>query len=131
MLVLQFGFDGMADNPYLPANHTARSVVYTGTQDNDTTRGWYDSLDESARQLVRATIENADDMPDALLRAAYASPAQLAIMPMQDLLGLGAEARMNVPGTATGNWEWRFEWDEVPADFADRFCALASASDRC
>jgi len=131
MLVLQFGFDGMADNPYLPANHTARSVVYTGTHDNDTTRGWYDSLDESARQLVRATIENADDMPDALLRAAYASPAQLAIMPMQDLLGLGAEARMNVPGTATGNWEWRFEWDEVPADFADRFCALASASDRC
>jgi 4-alpha-glucanotransferase len=131
MLVLQFGFDGTADNPYLPANHSARSVVYTGTHDNDTTRGWFDSLDEPARQAVRTHIENADDMPDALIRTAYASPAQLAVMPMQDLLGLGTEARLNVPGTASGNWEWRFDWAEVPADFAERFGALASASDRC
>jgi len=130
MLVLQFGFDGMADNPYLPANHSPRSVVYTGTHDNDTTRGWYDSLDESTRAIVRANVDNADAMPDALIRAAYASPAQLAVMPMQDLLGLGSEARMNVPGTESGNWEWRFDWAEVPEDFADRYGALASASDR-
>lgn len=130
MLVLQFAFDGMPDNPYLPGNHTEESVVYTGTHDNDTTLGWYRTVDEATRATLHATLDDADDMPDALIRAAYASPANLAVVPMQDLLALGTEARMNVPGTTEGNWQWRFDWSDVPADFADKFAALAATHRR-
>jgi len=124
MLVLQFAFDGMPDNPYLPANHTERSVVYTGTHDNDTTVGWYRSLDDATGAVLRATLDDADDMPAALIRAAFKSSAMLAVVPMQDLLELGSEARMNVPGTDNGNWSWRFEWSQIPAGFAERNRAL-------
>jgi 4-alpha-glucanotransferase len=130
MVVLQFGFDGMADNPYLPENHVERSVVYTGTHDNDTTVGWFAGLDERDRAVLADKLADAEDMPAALIRAAYASPARLAVIPMQDLLGLGTEARMNVPGTENGNWQWRFEWPDVPADFAERCSELANAFDR-
>jgi len=121
MLVLQFAFDGMRDNPYRPENHVEHAVVYTGTHDNDTTVGWYESLDEGMRDNVRASLGADSPMPDALISAALASPAQLAVVPMQDLLGLGADSRMNIPGTAEGNWRWRFDWDDVPADFAARW----------
>ena len=69
-------------------------------------------------------------MPGALIRAAYASPARLAMLPLQDLLGLGSEARMNTPGTTIGNWTWRFEWEQVEADLADRCHRLAVMSGR-
>lgn len=130
MLVLQFGFDGRTDNPYLPANHVERAVAYTGTHDNDTTLGWYRTLDEGSREILRASIGNADAMPAALVRSAYESPARLAVIPMQDLLGLGTEARMNVPGTDAGNWSWQFDWDDVPDDFAQRYRALATTHQR-
>jgi 4-alpha-glucanotransferase len=126
MLVLQFGFDGMPDNPYLPENHVENAVVYSGTHDNDTTVGWFASLDDRTRAVLSERLENAHDMPAALIRAAYASPARLAVLPMQDLLSLGTEARMNVPGTENGNWRWRFEWADVPGDFAERFGELAA-----
>ena len=88
MLVLQFAFDGSPQNPYLPANHVANAVVYTGTHDNDTTMGWYSSLDAGTRARVDACLASTPgDMPGSLIRAAYASPAQLAVLPMQDLLG--------------------------------------------
>jgi len=130
MLVLQFGFDGMPDNPYLPENQVENAVVYSGTHDNDTTVGWFASLDDRTREVLSERLENAHDMPAALIRAAYASPARLTVLPMQDLLSLGTEARMNVPGTENGNWQWRFEWADVPGDFAERFGELAAEHGR-
>ena len=109
--VLQFAFDGHADNPHLPDNHVPSSVVYTGTHDNPTTRGWYEDLPDTERgnlwrYLKRGEGTSADAAP-ALLRLAWSSVAALAIAPLQDVLNLGKDARMNQPGTAAGNWRWR------------------------
>jgi 4-alpha-glucanotransferase len=129
MLVLQFAFDGSANNPYLPANHRFDAVVYTGTHDNDTSLGWYQSLDDGTRANVDEVLGDGD-MPAAIIQAALASPANLAIVPMQDLLGLGSEARLNVPGTPTGNWTWRFGWQDVAADFVGRYHRLVMQQER-
>ena len=109
--VLQFAFDGHADNPYLPDNYVPNTVVYTGTHDNSTTRGWYEDLPEAERHnlwryVKRAGGTSADASP-ALLRLAWSSVAALAIAPLQDVLNLGKEARMNRPGSAEDNWRWR------------------------
>jgi 4-alpha-glucanotransferase len=109
--VLQFAFDGRPDNPYLPHNFVANTVVYTGTHDNATTRQWYEELPDYQRQnfwsyLKRVPGQSAEAAP-ALMRLAWSSPAALAIAPLQDLLNLAGEARMNVPGRADGNWRWR------------------------
>jgi 4-alpha-glucanotransferase len=109
--VLQFAFDGHADNPYLPHNFVHNTVVYTGTHDNDTTRGWYEALADWQRQnlwnyLGRPGGEAQEAAWD-LIRLAWSSPAALAIAPLQDVLNLGRDARMNVPGRADGNWRWR------------------------
>ncbi len=109
--VLQFAFDGHSDNPYLPHNFVPNTVVYTGTHDNAPTRGWYEELPDYQRQnfwsyLKRAPGGNAETAP-ALIDLAWSSQAALAIAPLQDLLNLGSESRMNVPGRADGNWSWR------------------------
>ena len=117
MAVLQFAFDGLPDNPHVPARHRRNEVVYTGTHDNDTTVGWYSSLDPATRSRAVAGLRG-QRMPDDLIELAYASPAQLAVIPMQDLMGLGSEARMNSPGTTEGNWQWRFAWDELDPEAA-------------
>lgn len=109
--VLQFAFDGHADNPYLPHNFVHNTVVYTGTHDNDTTRGWYEALADWQRQnlwnyLGRPGGEAQEAAWD-LIRLAWSSPAALAIAPLQDVLNLGSDARINVPGRADGNWRWR------------------------
>lgn len=108
MKILQFAFGGDNNNPYLPGNFGEDAVVYTGTHDNDTTIGWFDSADQAVRrhalQLLDAT---AEDMPWALIACALASPAMLAVIPMQDLLELGSEAKFNTPGTLDNNWSWR------------------------
>jgi 4-alpha-glucanotransferase len=109
--VLQFAFDGHSDNPYLPHNFVSNTVAYTGTHDNAPTREWYEESPEYQRQnlwsyLKRAPGGNADAAP-ALVQMAWSSIAALAIAPLQDLLNLGAETRMNVPGRASGNWRWR------------------------
>jgi len=130
MLVLQFAFDGSPDNPYLPGNHVKDAVIYTGTHDNDTTLGWYRSLPDDARAFVDAQLGGECDMPDALIRQAYLSPARLAVLPMQDLLRLGQEARMNTPGTTQGNWAWRFQWEQVDESFVARCRDWATAGDR-
>jgi 4-alpha-glucanotransferase len=120
MAVLQFAFDGGADNPYLPHNLSSDTVIYTGTHDNDTTRSWFEQL--SAQQQLRVVDYLGylhEPMPWPLIRAALMSVANLAVIPMQDLLGLGAGHRMNTPGTSSErNWCWRFSWDEVAADLA-------------
>ena len=108
MRVLQFAFDGMPGNPHLPHNIDRDAVAYTGTHDNDTTLGWYRALDDVARQRVDFLLRSdLVPMPEALLRAALASVASLAVIPIQDLLGLGSEARFNTPGTVAGNWRWK------------------------
>jgi len=120
--VLQFAFDGNADNPYLPHNFVPNTVAYTGTHDNATTRQWYEELADYQRQnlwnyLKRSLEESAEAAP-TLMRLAWSSVAALTIAPLQDVLSLGREARMNVPGRAGGNWSWRFSEDMLsPASF--------------
>jgi 4-alpha-glucanotransferase len=116
--ILQFAFDGHADNPYLPHNYGSNAVVYTGTHDNNTTRGWIDELTDSQREVVWRYLKRRageSEATRALLRLAWSSPAALAITPLQDLLNLGTEARMNVPGRAAGNWAWRCTGDILSA----------------
>jgi len=121
MLILQFAFDGSAENPYLPHNHEALEVVYTGTHDNNTTLGWYQSLSQDTVSNINAYFgDPGDPMPDFLVKTALASVARLAVVPMQDLLGLGEGHRMNTPGTAEGNWHWQFHWDQVQPGRADQ-----------
>lgn len=125
MKILHFAFDSDSDNPYLPHNHRRRAIVYTGTHDNNTTVGWHDALEPWVRERVRDYLGQPEEpMPWPLIRAALASVADLAVVPMQDLLELDAEHRMNVPGVAEGNWGWRFEWEEVGEDLAGRMAHL-------
>jgi 4-alpha-glucanotransferase len=109
--VLQFAFDGSPNNPYLPENYTPNTVVYTGTHDNPPSREWYEQLPEAQRQnlwnYLKTSAVATRDAPWSLIRLAWSSMAALAIAPLQDLLNLGAESRMNVPGRAAGNWAWR------------------------
>lgn len=119
MKILQFAFGDNDDNPYLPQHIEENSVVYTGTHDNDTTLGWYDSLDEQQREHVWAYLRAAHtedyipDMPNDLVAMALETHAKLAIIPMQDILALDGTHRMNTPGTSTGNWHWRFNWQQL------------------
>jgi 4-alpha-glucanotransferase len=109
MAVLQFAFDSDAKNPYLPHNLSRNMVVYTGTHDNDTTVGWFWSLSEAHRERVRTyTCADGRDIAWDLIRMAWASVANLAIVPLQDILMLDGTARMNRPGVPSGNWRWRF-----------------------
>ncbi len=121
MLVLQFAFDGGPDNPYLPHNHSADRVVYTGTHDNDTTLSWFESLADEQKGHVYDYLGHPQEaMPWALMRCAFASVATVAIVPMQDVLGLGQGHRMNTPGTTEGNWHWRFAWEQLQPGHGDR-----------
>ena len=118
MSILQFAFDQFEDNPHKPANIGPDRVVYTGTHDNDTTLGWFRSLDDSMKQWVRHDM-GADDekeVVDTMIQTAMNTKGVMAIVPMQDFLGLGSEARMNVPGTIDGNWRWAFSWEQVSSD---------------
>jgi 4-alpha-glucanotransferase len=125
MKVLHFAFSGESANPYLPFRHDRDSLVYTGTHDNDTTLGWYDSLDEYTRGYVDEYLGvSQEPMPWPLIRCALASRSHLAILPMQDILGLDSGHRMNVPGTTEGNWGWRFSWDQVHPDLPARLCRI-------
>ena len=109
--VLQFAFDGQSDNPYLPHNFVPNTVVYSGTHDNAPTRQWYEELPEYQRQnmwnYLKRVPGEASEAARALMSLAWSSIAALAIAPLQDVLNLGAESRMNVPGRASGNWRWR------------------------
>jgi len=111
MRVLQFAFDGHSDNPHLPHNYVPNSVVYTGTHDNPTTRGWFEDLPDDERRNLWQYLERPAggtcEAAPALMALAWSSAAALAMAPLQDLLNLGGEARMNVPGRTDGNWRWR------------------------
>ena len=132
--VLQFAFDGHSDNPYLPHNYVPNTVVYTGTHDNATTRGWYEDLPDAERSnlwryLKREGGSSADVSP-ALLHLAWSSVAALAIAPLQDVLNLGKSARMNQPGSAEGNWRWRSTDEMMSASGFESLRDLTRASAR-
>jgi 4-alpha-glucanotransferase len=133
MVVLQFGFDDPSSTHH-PDNHEEHSVVYTGTHDHDTANGWWESLPDATRAraheaFVRAGVE-ADDPWWSLIRLAHASPAAMAMVQLQDVLGLGSEARMNVPGTATGSWRWKLEPGALTEELAARLRASTDEAGR-
>jgi 4-alpha-glucanotransferase len=131
MKVLQFAFDGDPANPHLPAHHEPRSVVYTGTHDNDTTLGWWRSLGDETRALVRSALPDPhEELPWALVRLAFGSRAHLAVVPAQDLLGLGSEARMNTPGVSAGNWSWQMSPHALDDELGARVADLVRGSGR-
>jgi len=118
MKILQFAFDGNAANPYLPGNiQGCRWVVYTGTHDNATAQGWWQALDQDSRQRLEHELGAPVHAPSwQLLELALASPAELAVVPLQDLLELGDEARFNTPGTLGANWSWRLQGEVAALD---------------
>ena len=116
MKILQFGFSG-PDNPFLPHHFPQNCVVYTGTHDNDTSLGWYASAPEAEKDYARRYLKvDGHDFAWDLVRSAWASVAVFALAPMQDLLSLGTEARMNYPSRLGGNWEWRLQPADLNAD---------------
>jgi 4-alpha-glucanotransferase len=127
MKVLQFAFGERPENHYLPHNHTRDSVVYTGTHDNETTMGFWQGTSDHVRDHVRRYFGvNGHDVVWDLIRAALGSVSVFAIVPFQDLLSLGNEARMNVPAVASGNWGWRMRPEMLRDEVADRFRGLVS-----
>lgn len=132
MKVLQFAFSGGPDNNYLPHNYEQNCVVYTGTHDNDTTRGWYEKATEHERDFVRRYCKtDGKNIHWELIKLALQSTADMAIIPFQDVMGLGSEGRMNFPGTRESNWEWRFTWDQVIPESANWLYELTAIYGRC
>jgi len=132
MKILQFAFDTSEENNYFPHLFERNAVVYTGTHDNDTTLGWYQKAKPADRALMAEYIGKAqiDEPHWDLIRLAHASVANTSVIPLQDLLGLGSEARMNTPGTSGGNWAWRFRQDALTLDVTSRFRRLTELYDR-
>ncbi len=131
MKVLHFAFGDDADNPYLPHNYEYNCVAYTGTHDNDTTLGWFNSIDEGEREWVlRYLGRDGSDICWDMIRLALASVAKMAIFPLQDALRLGSEARMNRPGTTEGNWTWRFREEALNDGLSQGLKTLSSAYGR-
>jgi 4-alpha-glucanotransferase len=132
--VLQFAFDGSPDNPHLPTNYSTNTVVYTGTHDNNTTRGWFEALSDKERRKILSYLNRADcddgKIAWELVRMAWSSVAALAIAPFQDLLNLGSEARMNLPGSANANWCWRLTEDQLNMPVFQRLRDLTASSYR-
>jgi len=132
MRVLQFAFGSDAKNDHLPHNYTGDVTVYTGTHDNDTTAGWFAGLgDGDVREFCLNYLKSdGAEINWDLIRAALASVAGTAIIPLQDVLGLGNEARMNLPASQTGNWVWRFKQEELTEESARRLKELTGTYGR-
>lgn len=132
MKILQFAFDSDESNVYLPHNYEKNTVVYTGTHDNDTTRSWYLSLKPKARRFAKQylNIRGNKEVEWAFIRAAISSVSDMAIIPMQDYLGLGNEGRINMPSTLGNNWKWRMKKEDLTEALAERILALCRLYDR-
>lgn len=127
MKVLQFAFDSSEANDYLPYNYIKNCIVYTGTHDNDTTAGWFNHASEQDREQVLDYLDrDASGINWSFIRLAFASVAYLAIIPMQDLLGLDSNARMNIPGTTVDNWRWRSRVQDFTPELAARLAKLTA-----
>jgi 4-alpha-glucanotransferase len=132
MRVLHFAFGGDASHPFLPQNYPHRTVVYTGTHDNDTTRGWWRTLSGRERAFAAAWLDSdGNEIHWDLIHAASASVADTVVLPLQDVLGLDSDSRMNLPGKSSGYWEWRFRWAEIEPGHAERLARMAAAHGRC
>ncbi|RKX85449.1 MAG: 4-alpha-glucanotransferase [Spirochaetes bacterium] len=130
MKVLQFAFDSSEENDYLPHNYDKNCLVYTGTHDNDTTAGWYSSVDKHDRTYALSYMNlpsdaDAKEVTSAMIRTAFAAVSNLAIIPLQDILGLGSEARFNTPGTLGGNWCWRIKENSLTPEKASELRKLS------
>jgi len=136
MKVIQFGFSDKGAHTHLPQQYTPSSVAYTGTHDNDTTQGWWNTLNDGTRENVEAFLGPIQVIEDQarpvwpLIRAVAASVASLAVVPAQDLLELGSEARMNTPSVGAGNWTWRAPQGAWNPQVAARLAAIAEVTDR-
>lgn len=132
MKILQFAFDSDESNVYLPHNYEKNTVVYTGTHDNDTTRGWYLSLKLKTRRFAKKylNIRGNREVEWAFIRAAISSASDMAIIPMQDYLGLGSEGRINMPSTLGNNWKWRMQSGALCKELAERILDLCRIYDR-
>jgi 4-alpha-glucanotransferase len=134
MVVLEWAFERSAHNPHLLENHRERSVVYTATHDQDPVAGWWLKLDEEHRELVSAALRavgiSRRERHWGFIRYAFSSPARLAIVQTQDLLGLGSEARMNTPGTARGNWRWQLQAGALTPALARRLRTVTEQAER-
>ncbi len=131
MAVLQFGFGDPGAHVYLPHRLTPDRVVYTGTHDNDTTLGWWKTCTDYERRSAEAYLGRSEDgMNWAMIRAAQGSAASFSVYPLQDVLGLGSEARMNTPSKKDGNYHWRFQPGSLQANLAEKLASLAEVSDR-
>jgi 4-alpha-glucanotransferase len=127
--------DGDANHPFLPHNHVRECLAYTSTHDSDTGRGWWDAAPPATRAFAAEYLQagldgDGGDIPLGLIRAASRSVANLALFPMQDVLGLDGTHRMNLPGSASGNWDWRFRWSMIAADVAPTLARIAAATGR-
>ena len=129
MRVLQFAFSE-EDSPHAPHRHVSNAVVYTGTHDNDTARGWFSGLTASERRRLEDYVGRCEQIEWDLIRAAYTSVADRAVVPLQDVFGLGSEARMNTPATASGNWTWRARSEDFTPERAERLKRLAELTGR-
>lgn len=134
MRVLQFAFDDEPDNPFLPTNYDHNTVAYTATHDNDTTRGWYEALDEVERRAVwsslrRSALTSGEVAPE-MIRLIWSSRAAVSITPLQDVLNLGSQHRMNTPGRSEGNWLWRCEPEMMPASRIEWLRSLTEQTHR-
>ena len=126
----KFGF-AQVDSPHLPHRYELDTVVYTGTHDNDTARGWYETAPVEEQLLARSYLgEECHDISWSLIRTAYTSVAKTAIVPAQDILGLGSDARMNRPGNSHDNWSWRLPPGALTRAHAERLRRLAEISGR-
>jgi 4-alpha-glucanotransferase len=131
MRVMQFGFSSKASHNHLPHQYTPGTVAYTGTHDNDTTQGWWHTLGKGEKKAVEAYVGPVNDRPVwPLMRALFASVAELAIVPAQDYLELDSSARMNTPASSWGNWSWRAPADSFTPELAQRLAALVAITDR-
>lgn len=131
MRVLQFGFGDPGAHIYLPHRYQPNTVVYTGTHDNDTTLGWWQNCSPQERKFAAALLGNScDGINWAMVRLAQSSMANLSVVPLQDVLSLGSEARMNVPSSSGGNWSWRYQPGALEPELANKLATLALVTDR-
>ncbi|HPS72870.1 MAG TPA: 4-alpha-glucanotransferase [Bacteroidales bacterium] len=125
MKILQFAFDSGEENDYLPHNYPKNCIVYTGTHDNDTVTGWFGKARDEDRRFVMAYLHSdGQHISEDFIRAAFSSVANTAIIPMQDLLGLNTEARMNLPGTTVNNWRWRLKPGQISEGLSSRLAEM-------
>lgn len=132
MKVLQFAFDPSGESEYLPHNYEKNTVVYTGTHDNDTIKGYFNSLNQKEREYCQKYTGMKDENDwESFIKCAISSPAETSILQMQDILNLGTEARINIPSTLGQNWTWRMSKEDLKDDLAKKLAELTETYGRC